>query len=143
MDYQKTDYGYQLRLETGEEIHSSISKFMKDKDLKSGVVVGIGAMSSYALGYFDMEIKDYRRTDFVDDVELLSCIGNISYKGETPVAHLHAIVSNSRMETTGGHLFEGIISATGEFSIFDGKVDMKRLNVDTGLPLFDLTEHSS
>jgi len=101
-------------------------------------VIGLGAMSFYVLGYYDIHKKEYQREEYSDEVELVSCVGNIAFKGSEPITHLHAVVSNRAMETRGGHLFEGIISATGEFSIFDSEVSLARLDRKTGLPLLDL-----
>ena len=140
MVYQSTDFGYQLRLESGEEIHSCLTGFMSAKGIKGAGVMGLGALSSYSLGYYDLSENEYQRKDYDEEVELLSCIGNLAYKGDIPIAHLHAVISNMNMETRGGHLFEGVISATGEFSIIDSKIRLNRLNRKNGLPLLDLPE---
>ncbi|MCH7618329.1 MAG: DUF296 domain-containing protein [Candidatus Marinimicrobia bacterium] len=113
-------------------------KFIEHAGIKGGTVVGIGALSSYVLGYYDIHKEEYQRKEYSEEVELVSCVGNIAYKGSEPITHLHAVVSNSEMETRGGHLFEGIISATGEFSIIDSDIRIERLNKGTGLPLLDL-----
>lgn len=140
MEYLKTAYGYQVRLETGEEIHSSLSDLIDKLNLQGGIVIGIGAMSSYSLGYYDIHKKEYIRKDYNEEVELVSCMGNMAHKGDSKIAHLHATVSNVNMETRGGHLFEGIISATGEFSLIDSKVRINRLDRKDGLPLLNLTD---
>jgi len=97
-------------------------------------------MSSYSLGYYDIHKKEYIRKDYNEEVELVSCMGNMAHKGDSKIAHLHATVSNVNMETRGGHLFEGIISATGEFSLIDSKVRINRLDRKDGLPLLNLTD---
>lgn len=140
MEYQSTAFGYQLRLETGEEIHSSLNSFMKEIGIKGGSVIGIGALSSYSLGYYNLSENEYLRKDYDEAAELLSCVGNLSYTAETPVAHLHVVLSNMNMETRGGHLFEGVISATGEFSIIDSKINLKRHDKEKGFPFLDLPE---
>ncbi len=138
MDYQSTDFGYQLRLETGEEIHASLTRFMNAKGINGGIIVGLGALSSYSLGFYNISKNEYLRKDYTDEVELISCIGNLAYRGEDPIAHLHAVISNEKMETRGGHLFEGVISATGEFSIIKSNIKLNRLNPENGLPLLNL-----
>lgn len=140
MEYLKTAYGYQVRLETGEEIHNSLSDLIDKLNLQGGIVLGIGAMSSYSLGYYDIHKKEYIRMDYNEEVELVSCMGNMAHKGDSKIAHLHATVSNVNMETRGGHLFEGIISATGEFSLIDSNVRLNRLDRKDGLPLLNLTD---
>jgi len=140
MVYQVTSFGYQLRLETGEEIHTALTTFMTKKSIKGACVIGLGALSSFSLGYYNISENKYHREDYDEEVELVSCVGNLAYKGGQPVAHLHAVISNMRMETRGGHLFEGVISATGEFSIIDSKVELNRLNLENGFPLLDLPE---
>jgi len=140
LEYLETAYGYQVRLETGEEIHKTLSDLIDRLNLQGGVVMGIGAMSSYSLGYYDIQKKEYIRRDYDEEVELVSCMGNLAHKGDSKIAHLHVTISNEKMETRGGHLFEGIISATGEFSLIDSKVRLNRLDKEEGLPLLNLTD---
>lgn len=140
MEYLKTAFGYQVRLETGEEIHKTLSELMDVLNLQGGIAMGIGALSSYSLGYYDIQKKEYIRKDYNEEVELVSCIGNLAHKGDSKIAHLHATVSNVNMETRGGHLFKGIISATGEFSLIDSKVRLNRLDRKEGLPLLILKD---
>ena len=63
MEYLKTAYGYHVRMETGEEIQRTLSELMDNLNLQGGVVMGIGALSSYSLGYYDIHKKEYIRKD--------------------------------------------------------------------------------
>ena len=70
MEYMKTAFGYQVRLETGEEIHKILSELMDVLDLQGGIAMGIGALSSYSLGYYDIHKKEYIRKDWYHASEI-------------------------------------------------------------------------
>ncbi len=140
MEYKKSEYGYQVRLVTGEEIHASLAKFMDETGITGGTIIGIGALSSYSLGYLDFQVMEYVRHDYDNEVELITCTGNLAMKAGKPIAHLHAMVTDTDMKPIGGHLFEAVISATGEFSVLNAGVGFERQDVTKGLPLMDLTK---
>jgi predicted DNA-binding protein with PD1-like motif len=52
------------------------------------------------------------------DVEIASASGTLGLVDGRPFVHLHAVVSDRRCETRGGHLFRAVAAATLEFVIF-------------------------
>ncbi|MBY9000945.1 MAG: DNA-binding protein [Candidatus Heimdallarchaeota archaeon] len=111
-----------LRLLKGEDVIGSIINYCKEKNLTSGTIYGLGAVSKASLGYYDLETKIYLENKFEFNAELLNCTGNISKNEETGdyIPHLHMIIGDRDGNTFGGHVMpDTIISVTGEFVIFE------------------------
>lgn len=141
MRYQKTPSGYVVRLQRGEEIHDALTRFMGEKKIGGGSVVGLGAVRAITLGYYDVETKEYARKSYDGDYELVNLTGNLSLVDGEPLLHAHAVISGSDMVALGGHLFTATIAVTGEFFITDAGGEMNRaLDSETGLKLLDLEE---
>ena len=117
MQAKKVDNGFFLRLDKDEEIISTLINFVADKNIQSGVITGIGALTEVTLGYFNRREKKYLQRVFGDIYELLSLNGSISYTGEAPVIHAHCVLGDADYRTHGGHLFSGLVAVTGEVYI--------------------------
>ena len=103
-----------LRLDMDEEIVSKIREVSQKYRINSGRVMGIGSLKKAVLGFYTGE--KYVKIEINENTELISCLGDISSeKGYT--VHLHSVLGDISGDTKAGHLFEGIISYTGEFFI--------------------------
>ncbi len=125
------------RLLKGDEIISEITKILKEKSIKAGLISGIGAVSRAKIGYYDQKNRQYMWKEFKESMEILSLKGNISIKENEPFAHLHIILSREDYSSIGGHLFEADVFAF-EFEIIelDGEAYERIFNEDTGLFLW-------
>ena len=114
------------KVEPDEDLIDSIIQMIKVHNIKSGLINCIGALKTFTLGYFDVDSKEYLKKKFDEYVELVSCMGNISFKDEEPIVHLHISIGTKDYKIFGGHLFQpSIVSITGEVYIFE--ID-KKLN---------------
>ena len=129
------------RMKPGEDILETIQKVCVDYNVISGQLSLIGAVGSAQLGYFDRESGEYRSFTIDDDVEVVSCSGNIS-KGLDGkyIVHAHMIVSDVKGKCYGGHLMPGcVVSVTIELIINEFKDGLKReKDSETGLNLLAL-----
>ena len=124
------------KVEPDEDLIDSIIQIIKTHDIKSGLINCIGALKKFTIGYFDINSKSYIQKTYEDYVELISCMGNISFIDEKPVVHLHISVGTRDYNITGGHLFQPtIISITGEVYIFE--IDQKLIREND--PKFNLS----
>ncbi|MHA1577155.1 MAG: PPC domain-containing DNA-binding protein, partial [Candidatus Thorarchaeota archaeon] len=115
---EKTGKVIVVRLEPGEDILKSIEKVVVENSLQSGHLSLIGAVSKVHLGYFDMEAKVYRDFTIEEDLEIVSCVGNISRLKEGYVVHAHIVASDVNGKCYAGHLMEGCkVSVTIEIVI--------------------------
>lgn len=91
------------------------------------------------LGYFDREANVYRDFTIHEDLEIVSCVGNISKKDDDYVVHAHVVASNEEGRCYGGHLMEGCtVSVTIEIVITEIPSMMRALDKTTGLNLLNL-----
>ena len=124
------------KVEPDEDIIDSIIIMIKKHDIKSGLVNCIGALKKFTIGYFDLGLKEYLTKTYDEYVELISCIGNISFKNAEPIVHLHISIGTRDYNIIGGHLIQpSIVSITGEIYILEIDRKMERA-VD---PQFDLS----
>jgi len=136
---KKINQQWILRLQKGEEIVTSITRFCVDNQIKLGSITGIGAVDKVKLGLYDSKKKQYNTKEFFEDMEVTSLVGNVSLKDGKPFLHLHITLANSDFKVFGGHLYEAYICATGEIILdeINGSVD-RFLDSETNLHLLDL-----
>ncbi|MHA1971612.1 MAG: PPC domain-containing DNA-binding protein [Candidatus Hodarchaeales archaeon] len=126
-----------IRLRKGEDILTSIQRFcLEDKELTTGIVQGIGAVSEIVIGYYTGEV--YHENKFKENLEILSLTGNIAKEN---IVHLHGIFGRKNGTTIGGHILPRcIVSFTCEIHILYLKPSMTRkLDPETRLNLLNLT----
>jgi predicted DNA-binding protein with PD1-like motif len=59
MDYLDLGNTYIIRLDPGDEIIQSLESFCVNSKIKSGKVMGIGAIRDTKIAYFDPALGDY------------------------------------------------------------------------------------
>jgi len=124
------------RIMPDEDLFDAIIEIIKKHNVKSGLINVIGAFKKFTIGYFDLETKEYNFKTFDEPVELISCMGNISYKDGEPLIHIHVSIGRGDYSIIGGHLSQpSIISVTGEVYIYE--IDQKLIR--TNDPQFDLS----
>ncbi|TFF96211.1 MAG: DNA-binding protein [Promethearchaeota archaeon] len=124
------------RIMPGEDVTEALTNLVKEKGIKSGLINIIGALNKFTVGYFDLETHEYNLKTYEENVELVSCMGNIAWKNGEPIIHLHFIVAREDYSLMGGHLGQpSIISVTGEVYIYETEEKIQRVND----PAFDLS----
>ena len=101
----------------------------------------IGAVSTASLGFFDRESMEYQTFTVDDDLEVVSCMGNITSTHEGGlIVHAHMIVADQDGKCYGGHLMPGCeVSVTIELIITEIDEDVRRARDEaTGLNLLDI-----
>ncbi len=139
MKHRKTDTGYVLRMEKGDEIIGTLARFADEAGIGAGFITGIGAVCDLELGYFDVKKKEYSKKHFDGDYELINLTGNISLVESRGFVHAHVTISDDEFNVHAGHLFSGMISVTGEFVLMTIPAELHRAHdAETGLNLLDL-----
>jgi len=125
------------RMYPGEDVLESIESVAKKHGVRSGQLSLIGAISKAKLGYFHREAVEYRDFTVDEDVEVVSCMGNIATHEGKLVVHAHMIVADEAGQCWGGHLMKGCeVSVTIELVIIETEIDLIRKRDDaTGLNL--------
>ncbi len=140
MEYKKFGAHYVVRMEKGEEVLACLEKLCRDEGIRAGFFTGLGATDRVALGLFDTEKKQYRRSEFTGLMEITSLVGNISEMYEKPYLHCHITASREDMTVIGGHLNECHVSGTAEITVtaIDGAVG-REFSEEVGLNLYRFT----
>ncbi|MFX1417337.1 MAG: PPC domain-containing DNA-binding protein [Promethearchaeota archaeon] len=128
------------KIEPDEDLIDAIISMINKHKITSGLINCIGALKKFTIGYFDIASKRYLTKTFDDYVELISCIGNISFKNGEPIIHLHISIGTRNFNITGGHLLQpSIVSVTGEVYILEFEKQINRSNdPQFNLSLLDL-----
>lgn len=112
------------KIEPDEDLIDAIIKMVNEYDIKSGLINCIGALKKITIGYFDIESKKYLTKTIDEYVELISCMGNLSFRDGKPIIHLHVSIGKRDYNIVGGHLIQpSIVSITGE--VFIVEIDRK------------------
>ena len=139
MRYIKNGPYYQLKLEPGDEIVSTLVAFLRRHRIKSAFLTAIGAAESVVLGCFDPKTKSYHKRTFHGDHEVAALVGNTGWDGPDPICHIHAVISTPKLVTFAGHLFSGVVTVTCEVALLPGAKRLRRkVEPFCGLKLLDL-----
>jgi len=108
------------RLSEGSDLLNSIRDIVRKYNIKGGWVNLIGSLKKVNIGYYDREHGKYISKESKGFYELVSCIGNISWKDDEPIVHIHMAVSSKDGDNLLGHVLEGnIVDATVEYMIIE------------------------
>src|ERR1700745_4070185 len=98
---------YAVALDTGDEVIGELGKFVRDQEVEAASLTAIGAFNRAVLGYFQWEIKQYKKIAVDEQVEVFSLLGDVAVGDQGPTLHLHAVLGKSDGSVVGGHLIEG------------------------------------
>ena len=107
-------YGMFVRLSPGEEILTELRALARGLRIPSASFTGLGAINDVVLALYDPASRSYRETHLVEDLEIATMTGNVSWLKDDPVVHVHGVVSRLDCTTAAGHIMRGIVSVTLE-----------------------------
>lgn|SRR5690554_1120977 len=137
--YKQFGNKFVLSIQNRAEITEAIIDFVKEQNINTGAVYGIGAVNEAVLRFYDPITKEYVDKTFSEQMEISNLTGNISTMDSKPYIHLHITLGRSDYTAVTGHLLTAKIHGAGELMIekLDGEVGRK-YDDDTGLNLYDL-----
>lgn len=116
MEFTRVGEDILLKLNPGEEIHSSIQS-LHDHGIECAVITsGIGRCHNIEIGYLGSD-RVYQKTMHHNSMELLSTQGNLAPGPNGPFTHLHVVISDDNNIVHGGHLFSATVSVTAEIHL--------------------------
>lgn len=121
--------------EAGDEVMSGLKDFARRENIRAARFTAIGAFQSAMLAYFDWEKKDYEKIPVREQVEVLVLAGDIAWKGNEPVAHVHVVLGKRDGSTVGGHLCDAIVRPTLEVMLTVAGALERRVDPQSGLAL--------
>jgi len=127
------------RIAKGADLLLSLNDVCREREIRSGVVSLLGAVSCAVLMYYRQETKRYETLpDITEGREIIAGTGNVSMKDGAPFTHLHLLLADEQGGTAAGHLAEGTIVFACEYAIMelDGPALERAHDGDTGLYLW-------
>lgn len=139
MNYKKVGSGYLLRFELHDSLISGLESFVRTQKIKGAWLQGLGAARGVELGFYNLESENYEWHSLTELMEITNLTGNVSWMGEEPVIHVHATLSNKRLQAIGGHVKELIVGGTCEvfLRLLDDKIT-RSFDHQTGLNLLHI-----
>jgi|ERR1700746_1457152 predicted DNA-binding protein with PD1-like motif len=130
---------YAVVLDTGDEVAGELAKFVQENEVEAATVSAIGAFHDALLGYFDWQMKQYKKIAVDEQVEVLSLLGDVAVAEEGPSLHLHAVLGKADGSVVGGHLLAAHVRPTLEVILIQPPSYLRRRrDPTTGLPLIAL-----
>lgn len=138
MNFKKIKDTCFIRLERGEKIVENLMAFCSKNKINCGYFFGIGALGEVELAHYIVESKKYTSKVFKQPLEIINMNGNITTMENKIYMHCHITLSDEKMDAIGGHLKEGVISATCEIILVKLDANIGRKHDDfIGLNLLD------
>jgi len=135
MKLLRTDHGFIIILDQGEKVIESLKRICEEKKIH-GFFLGIGAVRTPEIGYFDLNKREYIRKALDGEYEVISLLGNISRDKEgKAIVHAHISLGDRNYRVLGGHLFKADDSVTLEISVFSTPAIVRAIDEFTGLKL--------
>lgn len=129
-----------IALGRGSPVLEGIADALREAEVVSGSLVGIGAIEHPRLAWFDRWEKQYREQTFEGVWEIASLIGNATQFQDDIRLHCHAVISDRNCNTCGGHLTAGVVGVTCEITVVSyADPLMRSMDPESGLPLLDLS----
>ena len=126
-----------VRLDHGADLIDQISELAVDEGIQTGAFSVLGALIQAEIAFYDQESHEYSELLVEENLELVSCTGNVSIRGQKPFVHAHVVLADSDGKTIGGHLLHGKIFAAELFLIeLLGEPLVRKNDETTGLYLW-------
>lgn len=124
----------------GAPILEGIADALREAEVVSGSLVGIGAIEHPRLAWFDRWEKQYRERAFEGVWEIAALTGNATQFEDDIRLHCHAVISDRNCNTCGGHLTAGVVGVTCEITVVSyADPLMRSMDPESALPLLDLS----
>jgi len=116
-----------IALKKGDKLVQKITEYIEQNKIKSGLILGLGALQKATLMLYDLEKKEYLTKEVEGPLEVANLTAIIAKDPEgKPHIHPHITLANRKFETFSGHLKEATIGATLEIAILQSDKDIKR-----------------
>lgn len=127
---------FAIIFDSGDEVVEGLKQFARDNRLAASHFTAIGAFNQVMLGFFSFEKRDYKRIPIVEQVEVLSLVGDVALKDGQPKIHAHVVLGKSDGTAHGGHLLEARVRPTLEVILIESPKHLHReTDPETGLAL--------
>ncbi|AGB17661.1 putative DNA-binding protein with PD1-like DNA-binding motif [Halovivax ruber XH-70] len=121
---------YVARLETGADWRTEIEALAAAVDADAAWFTALGAVQDAELWFYYQDEGSYDPITFDEELEVASCVGNVSLLDGERFAHTHAVLSRPDGEAVAGHLNAGTVFA-GEVYMRAFETPLERAHDET------------
>ena len=110
-----------FRVKPGEDLLDEIELYCRERNIKSGVVIGIiGSLKSARLNFLMSLPGNYEGVDYAGPLEIVGAQGSVAMQKDNITVHIHIQLSRQDL-CRGGHLAKATVFSTAEVVI--GELD--------------------
>jgi hypothetical protein len=126
------------RLPYGSDLLQALTDVAREHDLGVASLSAIGALSAARLAFYDQATKTYGEFSIDEQLEIVSCLGNVSRRDATAAVHAHVVLTREDGSAIGGHLVAGctVFACEATFNELRGETLERGYDETTGLPLW-------
>lgn len=118
-------------LKRGDQVVEKLTEYISTNNIKSGMIIALGALERAELMLYDLENKEYLTKIVEGPLEVGNFVAIIGKNPEgEPHIHPHITLSNKDFSCFSGHLKEGTVGATFEVTIFASDQEIERYKDD-------------
>ncbi len=130
---------YLVSIDNHNEAVAAVEAFCNEKNIRYGLIEGLGAVNSATLRFLNPATKQYVDKTFDEQMECASLLGNISEKDGKVYLHMHATFGRSDYTVVGGHLLCATVNGAFEIAIHQlpNAHAGRRFDSETGLNLYE------
>ena len=135
-----TERAFAVVLDLSDDPVSCLSVFARAQRLTAARFTALGAFSQVAVGFFDLQRKDYEKIEIDEQVEVISLVGDVALGPDgAPRLHAHVVVAKRDGSAWGGHLLHASVQPTLEVMLVESPAHLQRcIDPATGLALIAL-----
>jgi predicted DNA-binding protein with PD1-like motif len=128
------------KLAHGADLWEELTDICIREEIRLGRIEAFGAVQKAKLGFYHQKTRNYESFALDRPLEITKLIGNISLKEGKPMVHAHVTLADKDGSAYGGHLMPGTIIFACEFliQVFEGPIFNRKLDEQTGLPLWEM-----
>jgi len=118
MDWTRSGDDLFVRLDPGEEIHTSLREIADKVGFDAAAITsGIGRTRDNVYGHMSKSGK-YHQAEISEACELVSLQGNIArFEDGSAFTHIHVTISDDEMGVHAGHLFTAVVEVVAEIHL--------------------------
>ena len=126
-----------LVFDKGDDVLATLRAFAESHAIRGASFVALGAFQSATIAYWNPATKEYEHIAVDEQVEVLSCVGNISLDK----IHAHVTLGRRDGSAIGGHLIAATVFPTLEMTVVVyGETIVRGTDAATKLSLIESVE---